>query len=288
MAAPSAGTCLAWWMARALACRYSRRVEFQIGQFSIMTRLPVKTLRYYHEVGLLVPARVDDFTGYRYYAADQLERARTIIRLRSLEFSIADVAEILDRMDEGVPIQEVVAEKHAEVQARLAELLALESELRRMVASPRTGSVDVRPIAGELVASVRFTGRYGDVGRQFGHLGAAAGPLVTGPPFTLYWQDEYLPDGAEMEVCIPIARVLETDEVSCRVVPGARCVTTIHAGPYERIGDSYARAFEYTVRHDLSPTVPIRERYLRDPADPSVTGPEDYLTELAIPVEDAE
>ena len=94
-----------------------------------------------------------------------------------------------------------------------------------------------------------------------------------------------MPDGADMEVCIPIARVVESADVTCRVVPGARCATTVHVGPYEQIGDAYARAFAFASERHLRTTVPIRERYLRDPIDPDVGGPENYLTEIAVPVE---
>ena len=48
---------------------------FKIGDFSKISRVPVKTLRYYDELGLLKPVEVDPFSGYRYYAADQLPPA---------------------------------------------------------------------------------------------------------------------------------------------------------------------------------------------------------------------
>src|SRR3712207_6140467 len=56
-----------------------------IGEFSRMTHLSVRTLRRYHEAGLLEPATVDDATGYRYYSADQIPTAQVIHRLRQLD-----------------------------------------------------------------------------------------------------------------------------------------------------------------------------------------------------------
>jgi hypothetical protein len=64
--------------------------EYPIGQFSLITKLSVKTLRFYHEKGILVPARVDPFTCYRYYNDANAERARIIVTLRHLEFSIEE------------------------------------------------------------------------------------------------------------------------------------------------------------------------------------------------------
>jgi DNA-binding transcriptional MerR regulator len=68
---------------------------FSIGEFSKITGLTVKTLRFYHEQGLLAPAQIDDQTGYRYYDDRQIETARVIKQLRELEFSIAEIAELL-------------------------------------------------------------------------------------------------------------------------------------------------------------------------------------------------
>ena len=68
-----------------------------VGQFATMTHLSVKTLRHYHEVGLLEPARVDGETGYRYYSLDQLPAAQLIRRLRDLKMPIADVRSVLAR-----------------------------------------------------------------------------------------------------------------------------------------------------------------------------------------------
>ena len=63
---------------------------FTIGEFSKITGLTVKTLRFYHEEGLLEPTCVDDQSGYRYYDSSKVEAARVIAFLRSLEFSVAE------------------------------------------------------------------------------------------------------------------------------------------------------------------------------------------------------
>ena len=62
-----------------------------VGDFSRITHLSVKTLRHYHEVGLLEPATVNPGTGYRYYSAAQVPTAQVIRRLRDLEMPFAGV-----------------------------------------------------------------------------------------------------------------------------------------------------------------------------------------------------
>ena len=70
-------------------------IALSIGDFSRMTQLSVKTLRHYHEVGLLEPDRVDPATGYRHYAPEQVPTAQVVRRLRELGMPIADVRAVL-------------------------------------------------------------------------------------------------------------------------------------------------------------------------------------------------
>lgn len=66
-----------------------------VGDFSRMTHLSVKTLRHYHEVGLLEPAQVDPSNGYRYYRPEQVPVAQVIRRLRDLGMPVAEVKAVL-------------------------------------------------------------------------------------------------------------------------------------------------------------------------------------------------
>jgi DNA-binding transcriptional MerR regulator len=64
-------------------------VLLTIGEFSRASYLTIKTLRHYHDVGLLEPAQVDEWTGYRSYRGDQIATAQTIRRLRELEMPVS-------------------------------------------------------------------------------------------------------------------------------------------------------------------------------------------------------
>ena len=61
---------------------------FKIGEFSKFSQVPVKTLRYYDQIGLFEPAKVDRFTGYRYYSASQLPRLHRILAMKDLGLSL--------------------------------------------------------------------------------------------------------------------------------------------------------------------------------------------------------
>jgi DNA-binding transcriptional MerR regulator len=69
--------------------------EISIGEFARRSRLSLKALRLYDERGVLVPARVDQASGYRYYGTDQLDRARLVVMLRELQLPLAAIKELL-------------------------------------------------------------------------------------------------------------------------------------------------------------------------------------------------
>ena len=72
----------------------------KIGEFSKLSRISVRMLRHYDEIGLLKPAQVDRFTDYRYYREDQLPTAGRIAALKDMGFSLADIVKILEIYDD--------------------------------------------------------------------------------------------------------------------------------------------------------------------------------------------
>jgi DNA-binding transcriptional MerR regulator len=88
----------------------------RIGDFSRLSQTPVSTLRYYDEVGLLKPVKVDHFTGYRYYALDQLTRLHRILASKDLGFSLEEIGHLLA---DDLPIQHL----HGMLQRKRADLL---------------------------------------------------------------------------------------------------------------------------------------------------------------------
>jgi DNA-binding transcriptional MerR regulator len=69
--------------------------EISIGEFARRSRLSLKALRLYDERGVLVPSRVDQASGYRYYDTAQLDDARLVVMLRELQLPLASIKELL-------------------------------------------------------------------------------------------------------------------------------------------------------------------------------------------------
>ena len=106
-----------------------------IHELAKQTGVPAKTIRYYESIGLL-PRPKRSANNYRQYAPAEAERLRFIASARSLGFSLDDVAEILAARDDGIaPCQRVldaIAHRLAEVDRRIADLLALRDSLRQL------------------------------------------------------------------------------------------------------------------------------------------------------------
>jgi DNA-binding transcriptional MerR regulator len=106
-----------------------------VSGFSRATHLSVKTLRHYHQVGLLQPTTVNPGTGYRYYSAHQIPTAQVIRRLRDLEMPVADVKAVLAAPD--APARNALIAAHLNrLEAELAQTWAAVESLRTLLQPP--------------------------------------------------------------------------------------------------------------------------------------------------------
>jgi DNA-binding transcriptional MerR regulator len=264
-------------------------IVLSIGDFSRITGLTVKALRFYHEQGVLTPTHVDEQTGYRYYAESKIETARVISRLRQLDFPVADIAEILRNHDDDADILEHLERHGAAVRdkmrgyqgvaAALAKVVAQEKEARTAM---KNASFDVQEntAADMLIAFVRMKGKYSECGKGFAQIGRAFGRHICGKPFLLHYDCEYKEDDADFEACMPIKKGASTDQVAVRTLAGGRCVSLLHQGPYEELGRSYAKILDYLNQKGWQAELPTREVYIKGPGMIFKGNPKKYLTEI--------
>ena len=106
-----------------------------IGDFARLVGVSVRMLRHYDQLGLLVPARVDAFTGYRYYRTDQLDRANRLVALKDLGFRLEDVAPLLAESVPPDQLQEMLRARRAEL---LGQVAADRQRIRQIEARLRT------------------------------------------------------------------------------------------------------------------------------------------------------
>src|SRR5512143_3982376 len=135
----------------------------KIGEFARLGQVSVVTLRHYDELGLLNPASVDPFTGYRYYTVEQLPQLNRILALKDLGFSLEQIQSAL--IDGLTPeqLRGMLKLKRAEVEQRLASeqerLMRIEARLRQIELEDTMPNYDVvlKTVPAMLVASRRVT-----------------------------------------------------------------------------------------------------------------------------------
>src|SRR4249920_3301925 len=110
-------------------------VLVSIGDFSRMTHLSIEALRFYHDQGLLEPARIDPATGYRLYEAAQVPVAQVIRRFRDLDMPLDQVKAVLQAPDLETRTKEIIAHLNA-MESKLAELQMSVSSLRALLEAP--------------------------------------------------------------------------------------------------------------------------------------------------------
>ena len=92
---------------------------FKISDFSKLSQVSMRTLRYYDEIGLLKPVHVDEDTGYRYYLVEQLSRLQRILALKDLGFELAQIVQVLDEDLPPEQLRGMLRLKQLEIQQRI-------------------------------------------------------------------------------------------------------------------------------------------------------------------------
>jgi len=268
------------------------KTSYSIGEFSQVTGLSVKTLRFYHERGILLPTSVDEATGYRFYGADKIEKARVIMRLRTMEFSIEDIAAVLGECTDEADILNYLERQKNVLQQRIQEDRDIVRSLNEIIAKEKsarqildagTFAVEEKTFTPQLIAGIRMKGRYSDIGAGFARLGKAVGRHICGKPLCFYYDSEYREDDADFEPCVPIRKEVAADGVDVRTLPSGRGLSLIHRGPYDQLGRSYAKILQRANERKLTIALPTREVYVKGPGMIFKGNPKNYLTEIQMP-----
>ena len=265
----------------------------RIGDFSSITRLTVKTLRYYDETGLLRPVRVDPATGYRYYSASQLPRLHRILALKDLGFALDQISQILDG---GVSAEELrgmlrlrQAEQSARVQQEAERLTRLQATLR-LIEQENTMGQDVvlKEVPAQWIASVRAViANYQSVGTLYGEVFALLGRTGCpgGLPVALWHDSEYKETDVDGEAGVYLQKPVEpAGRVNVYELPACTVASIIHAGAFQTLNSSYRALAAWMGANSYNPAGPARELYLKI-GEQVRQDDESYITEIQIPVE---
>lgn len=234
---------------------------FKIGEFSRLMQVTVKTLRHYEQKGILVPAEVDEWTGYRYYTIDQMQRLCSILDLKALGFSLEEIRDLFED-DSHSPDIDQLSDKISETERQLRLLVRRRDQLlqwrdsRKKLNTMEQFTIQSLPeiiVAShrEIIPNFEAIGPMlvNKVAPEMQRLGCKCPP--PGYCFTLEHNKEYTPTNIDIEYCEQVEEPFEgSSVVQCKTIPAVSMALCMkHYGAYERFYTSYIEAFRYIEEH---------------------------------------
>ena len=276
---------------------YGKRHQmFKIGDFARLTRLSVKTLRYYDEIGLLPAAEIDRFTSYRYYTAAQLPRLNRILALRDLGLSLDQVAQVLTHDLPAAEIQGMLRLKQAELQAIVLDVQTRLARVEvRLHQIEQEGTMSQYEVIVKEVPALRVAGVQGvipdesQVGPTFNRLFDQVGAYLaqhhapaTGPAIALWHEMTDQMQNTPVAAALPTDRSLPAaDGITVHDLPAAQMACVVHHGGFAGLGAAYDAITRWIPANGYRIAGPNREVYIAYERDGD---PASYVTEIQVPV----
>lgn len=254
-----------------------------IGDFSRATHMTVKTLRHYHQIGLLEPAGVDPHTGYRRYAANQIPTAQVIRRFRDLGMPLEEIQQVLSAPDLRTRNERITAHL-GRLEEELGRTQSAVASLRDLLTPPPPGdvpaSIELRSMPAVPAAAITATiSAEESVAWLQGALGELQATLTAqaaspaGPPGGIYADEIFTRHRGPVTIFIPCpGAVRPMGRVAPTQIPAVELAVIDHHGSPADVDRAYGTLATYVARHALAVDGPIREYYLvgqRDTPDTS-------------------
>jgi len=270
----------------------------RIGDFARLSQVSVVTLRYYDEMDLLKPVRVDTFTGYRFYSADQLPLLNRILALKDLGFSLEQIKLMLA---DGLSLEQLrgmLMRQRNEVEKRLSEeqerLIRIEARLRQIKLEDKMPRYDIviKTVPAMLVAARRVTIPTNDQVPQY--LGPAYAEVYNylrqqgvkddGQCMALWHSPADVYANEDAEAMVVIDRPLPgTERVKVYELPPTQVAAVVHHGDFEEFTQGHAALLEWIDANGYQIVGPYREIYIKHEKN----NLSDTITEVQFPVDKA-
>jgi DNA-binding transcriptional MerR regulator len=269
----------------------------RIGDFSKLSRVSIKTLRYYDEMDLLKPVEVDRFTGYRYYDFNQLPHLYRILALRELGFSLEEIGKFLKENLSTEALQGMLKLRQSQIRQQVEEemerLAHVESWLRQTQQENFMSTYDVilKKIEPIKVVTIRDTLPNPPAQRSLWEELMAFiyqnGIRMNGTPMAIYHDDETRDGDWDIEVAMPIANdVTPTNRINVYTLPTVeKMACVVHAGSFATIGEAYDALAKWIDMNGYQIVGPSRELNLKMPENPEDQNDSNTVNELQFPVQ---
>lgn len=270
----------------------------KIGDFSRMSLVSIKALRYYDELGLLKPVQVDEFTGYRYYSTSQLTRLNRILALKDMGLALEQIARLLDQELTPDQVHGMLKLKQIELEQQLADgqqrLQRIETWLHTFEQEAIMPAYDVilKKIAPLRVAQVHAIvpdmEQIGSVlDRSFDQVGGYInqhGATPIEPAITLYYEEGSCMQNFEVGACMPFTGTLASSDAVevCELPTYETAASVVHHGPFSTLNEAYSAGFRWIEANGYQTVGHVRELNLEYERNGDQTK---YVTEIQFPIE---
>lgn len=267
-----------------------------IGEFSKVCKVSTKTLRYYAEIGLILPNEINKENGYRYYSIEQLETMLFIKKLKSYNFSLEEIKIILKSEElKEEKLYSYLIKKQREIHKQMKELNNTLEQINNDISNLKQGKsimsymedLDVKFVEvpsmniiyiRKMVQECEFVEEYSNCFGKILNKIKDNKLTITAPPMVLFHSSEYSPFGLDTEFAIPVKEYVTG---SREFNPGL-CLKTVVKGPYSDLSSVYARQLEYAEKEGYEAKDALFEVYVTDPT--TVESESDLITEVYYPI----
>ena len=261
---------------------------YKIGMFAQMNHITIKTLRFYEEQGLLLPAHVDGENGYRYYTMNQMADIQRITALKQAGFTLDDIKLI----NQGADTAYLLSSKKAALLKKIAELTSQIAVIDGYLSGP-AGTLDapvlIRTIPAVTVASMKkridsydeLFSLMPEMGAEMERLGCRC--ALPEYCFTHYLEPGFRDEHILIETCEAVTEKKEDSAlVKFRELPEITAACIFHKGSYSNFSESYAAILRFIEENGYQICGNIRESYIDGVWNKERE--EDWLSEIQIPV----
>lgn len=267
-----------------------------IGDFSNICKVSTKTLRYYAEIGLILPEEINPENGYRYYSINQLQTMLLIKRLKTYNFSLEEIKTILhseDLKEEKLYMSLVSKKKEIEKQVKefkntlnqlntdisnLKEGKSIMSYLKdidiNLVEVPKMNLLYIR----KMVQEPEFPEEYNNCFCKLLNKIQEDKLTIVNPPMVLFHSSEYSPFGLDTEFAIPIKEYAK----GTRDFNPGLCLKTVVYGPYSDLASVYTKQIQWAEKESYECVSALFEVYVNDPTE--VKNESELITEVYYPI----
>jgi DNA-binding transcriptional MerR regulator/effector-binding domain-containing protein len=260
-----------------------------IGEFSKICKVSTKTLRYYAEIELILPDKINPENGYRYYSIEQLETMLFINRLKSYNFSLEEIKKILESEEtQDEKLYFALINKKKEFEKTLEQLnnditslkqgtpimSYLENIDVQLTEVPMMYLLSVRKMVHEYAFPEEYRHCFGELFRKI----ANDKLTMISPPMVLFHSAEFSSFGLDTEFAIPVKEYV----TGTRDFYPKLCLKTVLCGSYSNLSSVYTKQREWAEKEGYEPHNVLYEVYVTDPSQ--VSKESDLITEVYCPV----